>query len=347
MLTRRSLRWPVNAIALRFSILCISVLCGLFALEIGLRFRQWLLKGTPFFAAASDIADEHLGWKGVEFPKLGKRRHPRLLVLGDSFTEGMGLDSKNLYHQLLAKKSRVQVLTYGGQGYGTLQEYLVLERLLPRFKPDLVVIQVCSNDLINNSWLLESQSYLQSFPIARPYLEHGRVVHRYPRNYSWFRAYLISHFRLAYKLNLRYEQYLVARAAEGSLHTIEESIQKSGWRTVGFSEAVNTTQNLATMMRALTSVPIVAFLVDDAAPYTQGLVSSFEKAGIPLLRAPARRLALAKRKGRAIYLADGAHFNSTGNALLASVLSKSLLPWVEAVRHPGRGVKRRAVKPIH
>jgi alkylation response protein AidB-like acyl-CoA dehydrogenase len=42
------------------------------------------------------------------------------------------------------------VQVYGGHGYGTLQEYLVIDKYIDEIKPDLILLQVCSNDFTNN-----------------------------------------------------------------------------------------------------------------------------------------------------------------------------------------------------
>ena len=95
-----------------------TLLCFLM-LEVGLRLWQQR-KGTPFFRTSNEFADATLGWKGkeVHIPSLSNGK--KILVLGDSFTDGLGVPDDKLYFALLAKKFDAEVLAYGGKGFGNL-----------------------------------------------------------------------------------------------------------------------------------------------------------------------------------------------------------------------------------
>ena len=89
----------------------------------------------------------------------------RIVVLGDSYSEALQVDREQAYwaqlpQQLAAcgfqKDRQIEVLNFGISGYGTAQEYLMLQSTAIRYQPDLVLLQFTNgNDVRNNSFALE------------------------------------------------------------------------------------------------------------------------------------------------------------------------------------------------
>ena len=82
----------------------------------------------------------------------------RVLLFGDSFAEGWGVDlsetvGKQLERLLRAASPDVifEVINFGMAGYGTDQELLFFDRLGRHYDPDLVILLFYPNDLLNNS----------------------------------------------------------------------------------------------------------------------------------------------------------------------------------------------------
>ncbi len=76
----------------------------------------------------------------------------RIVILGDSVAYGHGLASKeafpqNLEHLLRASGREVDVFNIALPGWSTRQERLAYERIARKYKPDVVVLAVCLNDL--------------------------------------------------------------------------------------------------------------------------------------------------------------------------------------------------------
>lgn len=104
----------------------------------------------------------------------------RIAVLGDSYTAAEQVDVERRFGEiaesLLNKRdglpvSRIEVLNFGCNGYGTAQELLVLRNEALKYKPDLVLLAfMTGNDLANNSHELDLQ--------PRPYftLQDGTLV---------------------------------------------------------------------------------------------------------------------------------------------------------------------------
>ncbi|WP_128543389.1 GDSL-type esterase/lipase family protein [Larkinella soli] len=74
---------------------------------------------------------------------------PELIVLGDSFSMGWGVEQEETFPQLLEHHTGRKVLNAGISSYGTAREYLLLQEL-DRSHCGTLVIQYCDNDLSEN-----------------------------------------------------------------------------------------------------------------------------------------------------------------------------------------------------
>jgi hypothetical protein len=86
----------------------------------------------------------------------------RILVLGDSFAAGFGVeyDATWLVHfESGLKKAQwaVEVVKAGVEGYDTRTELLYLRRIFSSFNPDIVVLVFMTNDLFTNQRVEEEQ----------------------------------------------------------------------------------------------------------------------------------------------------------------------------------------------
>lgn len=95
---------------------------------------------------------------GDKILKNKKENIIRVGVLGDSFTEGAGVEFKNetFPYQLqeimnikkaLTDHNKFEVLAFGRAGLNSFQEYIILKELAIEYDLDYLVLQFCSNDL--------------------------------------------------------------------------------------------------------------------------------------------------------------------------------------------------------
>ena len=90
----------------------------------------------------------------------------RVLVVGDSFTFGIGNDYPNIWPVLVEKGlngtgQRVELVKAGVPSYDTRTEYLLGRRLINRYQPDLILMAFLMNDLYTNlpsDWKPESDT---------------------------------------------------------------------------------------------------------------------------------------------------------------------------------------------
>lgn len=84
----------------------------------------------------------------------------RIAVLGDEYSEAMAVKlTQTWWWQLPARLQQcgfqpdklVEVLNFGVGGYGTAQEYVMLETQAMRYQPDLVLLEFSPSDVMDNS----------------------------------------------------------------------------------------------------------------------------------------------------------------------------------------------------
>jgi hypothetical protein len=93
----------------------------------------------------------------------------RVLVLGDSFVFGVGVDEEHLLTSRLQalfdarRQAKYEVLNLGISGYSTDQEYLLFQGLGARLHPDIVVLVACDNDFEGNTLDFAYQQYYKPY----------------------------------------------------------------------------------------------------------------------------------------------------------------------------------------
>ena len=115
-----------------------------------------------------------------------------ILFLGDSFTHAFEVSTGEAYYDVFTKlnKDRYSVYAAGVGGYGNLQEYLLLKQIYNEIKPEIVMWQLCDNDVQNNVYELDKGSLLYNHPF-RPYLDPDNGLINYKNPGFWL--FEISH----------------------------------------------------------------------------------------------------------------------------------------------------------
>ena len=174
-----------RGIFINLTLFIFSTVFALFLSEIGLR----LLGFNPLYVSPERDRfwkyDALLGWahepgqEGIfETPQfrtfvrinengLRDRQHSyerqndieRILVLGDSFAWGYGVEESERFSQLLEKSLDVEVINAGVSGYSTDQELLWYRNEGIRYETDLVILVVAGNDVGDNEQQLVNTIY--------------------------------------------------------------------------------------------------------------------------------------------------------------------------------------------
>lgn len=124
--------------------------------------------------------------------------HPEIILLGDSFTAGWGVEQDEMFGNLLEKKLNRKVLNAGISSFGTVRESLLLKQL-PGDSCRLVIIQYCANDSEEN------KAWSDSIAAFRPSLNAQKYAANQVRN-SARKIYVP--FKFLFFSSLKMMQYL-------------------------------------------------------------------------------------------------------------------------------------------
>jgi hypothetical protein len=100
-------------------------------------------------------------------------KKPRILVLGDSFAWGYGIETYERFSEQVERMSggKWEVINAGVLGYDTAQELLLFRRLASKYRPDLTIAVFGLDDLLGN--LLDQHS---GYPKPRFVLHKGQLT---------------------------------------------------------------------------------------------------------------------------------------------------------------------------
>src|SRR5687767_4402443 len=149
----------------------------------------------------------------------------RIAILGDSYSEALQVDMEESYWALLEKKlqecgafggRKIEINNFGVSGYGTAQELLTLRERVWDYSPDLVMLQLTTNnDISDNVRSLKKTNRV-------PYFVHqdGKLVlddsFRKRRTFLWgqteianFGRWLEDHSRLVQAIEKAHQRFKI------------------------------------------------------------------------------------------------------------------------------------------
>jgi hypothetical protein len=250
---------------------------------------------------------------------------PRVFVIGDSFTQATDVSDDKTYYTYLKASLSAELFAYGGSGYGSLQEFMILDRYFDVIKPDLVIWQYAANDFINNSPELEIASAINNNGLRRPYLVGGRVQYIFPKNHAQsIGEFALRYCRVCYMLLIRYDRFRAMVVSD----TVEFRTSPGESARGLFLQSVAVTDKIMGMVRRrVGSIPIAGFIVSNGnrwgVEYGDELTNISERNDIVLFDVESAILT-AEKRGRNVRTADGSHWNDLGNRIAGQALIDAL-----------------------
>jgi hypothetical protein len=168
----------MKKLIIRTTIILLSVVITLFLLEVGVRsFYKFRFKpkGTAPIPAPKTyrvsknknlvfelIPGSKAYVKGIPYKinawgfrdkkyRERKAHEKRIIFVGDSLTYGWLIPLAETYHKQLEtlmteKGYSIDIFGMGVVGYNIIQEFHIIKENIPRFNPDMVILQICPND---------------------------------------------------------------------------------------------------------------------------------------------------------------------------------------------------------
>ena len=113
-----------------------------------------------------NISHNALGMRDVEVATEASPGTKRILLLGSSFSWGYGIESDEVYAEVIGEKyPNWDVLNASVSGYSTDQELLSLQALGPKLRPDVVMLMLHITDVTGN---LVQARYWHNKPVFEP-----------------------------------------------------------------------------------------------------------------------------------------------------------------------------------
>ena len=108
------------------------------------------------------VQHNSLGLRDIEFTPDAR---PVIMFLGDSFVWGLDAEADERFSHLLRNRlPNYNIVAAGVSGFGTDQEYLLLQRLWPKIRPAVVVLIFCTqNDRQDNSTNIRYEGYQKPY----------------------------------------------------------------------------------------------------------------------------------------------------------------------------------------
>ena len=130
-----------------------------------------LSQGSTHIEGGADRAAvriNSLGVRGAEIAAATPGGFGRVLVLGDSFGFGVGLDEDHtvaafLQHQFAIDHVKADVTSMSLSGYSTDQELILFKEAGARLSPKIVLLLMCDNDFEENTRDFEYLSYYKPY----------------------------------------------------------------------------------------------------------------------------------------------------------------------------------------
>ncbi len=273
-------------------------------------------------AYPASIHSNSAGYRMYGNPQEESRK--KVLFIGDSFTQAMHVSNDNTYYGILGRDLNLEVFALGTEAYGTLQEYMLLDKIIDDIQPDVVVLQFCPNDFINNHYELELESVANNNGLRRPYFSEGKIAYRTPSRIATLREFAANYSHFLYWILSRIDIVKASPADLAAETTSEKLIVKYGVSYPYFQESVQVTEQLIGKIRARipATTPVYMFSSHSVWPYHAEIQRIAQNSGMIFIDGTAQAVTAAQKEGITTVAGDNAHWNNAGHQIVADVLKR-------------------------
>lgn len=334
-----------NEILVNIAVLIITIIFVLVILDIAIR----IMFPNPY------LYDEKYGWRysgpeirhleiqndknwtrnvTVEYFENGFKRwgnvstnKTKVLIIGDSFTE-MNLvnNGEEWYSYLEREFSDKEFFVYGAGGYGSLQEYMILDEYIDKINPDIIIIQFHYNDFLDNVYEFEIKEYPLSNQAYRPYLENGKINMRLPLKFSELRR-ISRIFGLAIRIYDKKQREKASSNKDDFYYSIygdEFDVKKFDNSKIfdgKFNKSLNVTTQIFKMIRdRAKDKKIYMFNVDKRTKWAEEYICN--QSNITFIPGISDHVFLYENSGFNTQVVNDGHWNVLGNRLAGQFLVK-------------------------
>lgn len=258
------------------------------------------------------------GFKRWGDPKTDKIK---LFIIGDSFTGMRCVSNGEEYYAYLEKEFKnVELFVFGKGGFGSLQEYMILDDFIDIIKPDIIIWQFTKNDYSDNYYILDKKPYGFGFRLnrPRPYLEDGKIVYRVQQGVNGIRRY----FKIIDYLLGSYNSYLFSKASSDKelFSKLKKEYYESRKKYLNKipKNYYEITANIISMAKK--KAGDIPFYFFDVSKINDKEKKIWAEIGITVIYGLHEYLMSKKKEGIRIRVVDNAHWNKDGNKFAGEFL---------------------------
>lgn len=336
-------------------LVCISIFGFFIISEATVRIYHLAKYDRPLFdetgGAYSVITDNKLGWKAKEnyhfkktvrirdglshkvngktdkwgFRSFGNLKQPankcRVMIVGDSFTHALEVSDNQTYYSFLAKGLPMEIFAYGTIAYGNLQEFMIIDEYIDHLKPDILIVQLCTNDFINNSYELEYCSIINNQRLRRPYLsDSGEIYYTTPACMPEVRNWFVIHSRL---FSFVFHNLDLLQARIMGYKSIEIAIESRQGDLSEYQRSVVVTKTILQKIRKRAKdIGVYAFVVDRAEPFYTDFQNICDAVGITFIDGIAEAVKQSYKRGEFVFVQDEGHWSFKGHEVAGEKLQQ-------------------------
>jgi peptidoglycan/LPS O-acetylase OafA/YrhL/lysophospholipase L1-like esterase len=281
---------------------------------------------------------------GFPAPAFAERKAPhalRILVTGDAFSSAEGVDTADAWPRLLqsdlSRPGRpVEVLNFSITGYGPNEEAAVVRAFVPRFHPDIVLIENFANDV--QDVLTSDDTFRESIGFENPPQTGIRATLKLAQLRAWLRLRVVAPLAAVLRQRPDYEGYFL-----GNFVFLERG--RADFDTDGVRETAARYEQIRAVAAAAGARTIVAFVPPPASVcdaralrYYPHHVDLHDAARYDLSLPQRRVEAIAKASGVTLwdlapqlealttcpYMPRNMHFTPAGQSEVAEMLARKI-----------------------
>jgi len=252
----------------------------------------------------------------------------KIFFVGDSFTAALEISNDKTYYGIIRNKIKnIGVFAYGAGGYGSLQEFMILDEFIDVINPDLIIWQFFENDFFDNDINLDMLKSFYNTGMPRPYLEeNGRITYRYAKYDNLFYALpdiFAENIRLLKFFNTRLS-VLVNKPLKNK--SGPQEIAQLGLAHKGFGHSAKITKMIMEMVKMRAGkIPVYLFCITNNQPYYDTIKNICQSVGIHFFDGVPQ--SLNKFENEKLYstkAGDKEHLNEKGNKIVSERLIELL-----------------------
>jgi lysophospholipase L1-like esterase len=263
------------------------------------------------------LTTTHDGFRQYGNPKTEKTK---IFFLGDSYTQSVEVSDNKVFYNIIGDSLPIEVFAFGMAGYGQIQQFMILDEYFDAIQPDILVLQVCSNDFIDNHYKIEMESGYK-VGLRRPYLTlNGDIEYHHPipkwqkvENHSRFLGFILKRLDNA-KQNVGVKDPAEKRIAE----------QGEAYEDFAYSMKVTELALQKIIQRVSDKTQIIVFNADAYNPQATAFKAICEDNNIIYSFSAMEAIQQMEHKGVTIRAGDGYHWNKKGHEVIAKALIEDL-----------------------